>query len=355
MSKIIQKTSPIKTSLIKIDALIDRLDAVKHLAESGYWITTEELCVLLELDTSALQSLNFKEPLYTFAWRNFIFTQIASQDTVRMWSIADQQQRTNRVSIESESKKLQIEVVNDRQTSQAQLQSQSDLQSQAHRNGQAQITIPTATTTISHPIVNTPPTESEIFPSAYALIENFFTAQQLQKLLQYVEEQQSNFTPTSNSANDPNYRRSMVLHSFPEFTQLMMERVRAIMPYILTYLGIESFIPSNVEAQLTLHNDGNYYKIHNDSGSPDTANRVLTYVYYFYREPKPFSGGELLIYDSKVENNFYVAASTYKTIQPKNNSIVFFLSRYMHEVLPVSCPTKAFLDSRFTINGWVRK
>ncbi|MGB8690572.1 MAG: proline hydroxylase, partial [Microcoleus sp.] len=34
---------------------------------------------------------------------------------------------------------------------------------------------------------------------------------------------------------------------------------------------------------------------------------------------------------------------------------VFFLSRYMHEVLPVSCPSKAFADSRFTINGWVRR
>jgi Rps23 Pro-64 3,4-dihydroxylase Tpa1-like proline 4-hydroxylase len=27
----------------------------------------------------------------------------------------------------------------------------------------------------------------------------------------------------------------------------------------------------------------------------------------------------------------------------------------MHEVLRVSCPSKAFADSRFTINGWVRK
>jgi Rps23 Pro-64 3,4-dihydroxylase Tpa1-like proline 4-hydroxylase len=27
----------------------------------------------------------------------------------------------------------------------------------------------------------------------------------------------------------------------------------------------------------------------------------------------------------------------------------------MHEVLRVSCPSQAFADSRFTINGWVRK
>lgn len=34
--------------------------------------------------------------------------------------------------------------------------------------------------------------------------------------------------------------------------------------------------------------------------------------------------------------------------------IIFFLSRYMHEVLPVKCPSRNFADSRFTINGWIR-
>jgi Rps23 Pro-64 3,4-dihydroxylase Tpa1-like proline 4-hydroxylase len=63
----------------------------------------------------------------------------------------------------------------------------------------------------------------------------------------------------------------------------------------------------------------------------------------------------LLIYDSKIENNFYVNADSYQAVEPRNNSIVFFLSRYLHEVLPVSCPSKAFADSRFTINGWVRR
>lgn len=95
--------------------------------------------------------------------------------------------------------------------------------------------------------------------------------------------------------------------------------------------------------------------MHNDNGSSETQNRELTYVYYFYREPKPFSGGELLLYDSKIENNYYVQADSFKTVEPRNNSIVFFPSRYLHEVKLVSCPSKAFADSRFTINGWIRR
>ena len=53
--------------------------------------------------------------------------------------------------------------------------------------------------------------------------------------------------------------------------------------------------------QLTAHNDGCYYKIHNDAGSEKTANREISYVYYFYQEPKAFSGGELKIYDTELK------------------------------------------------------
>jgi SM-20-related protein len=199
------------------------------------------------------------------------------------------------------------------------------------------------------------PQLTEILPSQCLQIDNFFTDAQHQRLLEYVQQNESDFVSTSTSTNDADYRRSMVLYSFPEFMDLTAERIQELMPDVIDKLGLPSFTVSQIESQLTLHNDGNYYKIHNDNGSPDTATRELTYVYYFYREPKAFSGGELLIYDSKVENNFYVGADSFQTVEPRNNSIVFFLSRFMHEVLPVSCPTKAFADSRFTINGWVRR
>ncbi len=191
--------------------------------------------------------------------------------------------------------------------------------------------------------------------SRYAQIDNFLTPAEKNKLIKYVLAKESQFVTTSTSTNADDYRRSMVLHSFPEFSELMVNRIKGILPDVLRKLNIPAFPLGDIEAQLTMHNDNNFYKLHNDSGSPDTASRFFTYVYYFNREPKAFSGGELLIYDSKVENNFYVADETFRTVEPRNNSIVFFLSRYMHEVLRVSCPSKAFADSRFTINGWVRK
>jgi SM-20-related protein len=196
---------------------------------------------------------------------------------------------------------------------------------------------------------------AEILPSYYLQINNFLSSEEYEDLLKYVIDKQGDFVPTSTSSDETDYRKSMVLYSFPEFEDIFINRLQQILPDIIQKLCESVFDVGKIEAQITSHNDGNYYMIHNDNGSPDTYSRELTFVYYFYQEPKQFSGGELLIYDSKIENNFYVNAETFKTVEPLNNSIVFFLSRYLHEVKPVICPSQAFTDSRFTINGWIHR
>jgi hypothetical protein len=40
-------------------------------------------------------------------------------------------------------------------------------------------------------------------------------------------------------------------------------------------------------------------------------------------------------------------------VEPEHNSAVFFPSHLNHEVLPVTCRSKAFEDSRFAINVWI--
>lgn len=199
------------------------------------------------------------------------------------------------------------------------------------------------------------PLSIDILNSNYIQVDNFLSPKEYERLIKYVLEKESDFVTTSTSTKENNYRHSMVLYSFPEFAELIVNRIQQIIIDVISKLDISSFAISQIESQLTSHNDGNYYKMHNDNGSPETATRELTYVYYFNKQPKSFSGGELLIYDSKIENNVYVNAETFKTVEPRNNSIIFFLSRYMHEVLPVNCPSQAFADSRFTINGWIRR
>jgi SM-20-related protein len=206
-----------------------------------------------------------------------------------------------------------------------------------------------------HPTSSSSSATHDPLVSNFVQLEHFLTPAEHSRLLEYVFSHQADFVSTKTATGADNYRQSVVLYNFPEFAELIHQRIRAILPDVLDKLRLPPFAIGQIEAQLTGHNDGNFYKVHNDNGSPDTATRELTYVYYFHREPKAFSGGELVIYDSKIQNAYYVQAETYRTVEPINNSIVFFLSRYMHEVLPIRCPSRDFSDSRFTINGWVRR
>ncbi|AFY71569.1 Prolyl 4-hydroxylase alpha subunit [Thalassoporum mexicanum PCC 7367] len=380
-----------KPNLSQIEGLVKNLDLVKHIAESGYWVSTKELCALFDLTIATATSLDTKALMYKFAWRNFVCTHVGRQNNTVFWQITSQSAEVldgsdgvigqPRTSDQIAVTTPDPEMLRQRPDFQVVLPpppkptAKPDLVIAAanmpdHKH--AQIAPPAIVTNQSpaQPKIQAEPqkepkkeqqlraqsdSDDGVLPSYYALIDNFLPQPQLDRLLAYVAEKQDQFQPTTNSAKDPGYRKSLILYNFPEFSGLIRDRIRQIMPGVLNFLRIPTFEIANIEAQLTMHGDGNFYKIHNDNGSPETASRVLTYVYYFFNQPKVFQGGDLLIYDSKVENGYYVAAKSHKQIQPRSNSIVFFLSRYLHEVLPVSCSSRKFIDGRFTINGWIHK
>jgi hypothetical protein len=96
--------------------------------------------------------------------------------------------------------------------------------------------------------------------------------------------------------------------------------------------------------------------VHQDNSSVEPVDitlREISYVYYFHSEPKAFTGGQLKLYNS--ENGAVQSSKkrTAKTITPRQNTLVLFPSSYDHEVLPVRCPSRKFVNSRFTVNGWI--
>lgn len=205
-----------------------------------------------------------------------------------------------------------------------------------------------------------PPTiivKSDFLPAEYAEIKHFLSPEENQKAIEEAISKRDQYIESTTTTKADKYRQSYVLFAqyFPELSALIQSKILAALPEVLTRLKFRPFEISEIEVQLTAHNDGCYYKIHNDAGSEKTATRELTYVYYFYQEPKTFSGGELRIYDTEIKGGGVITHQNYKTITPANNSIVFFNSRCRHEVMPVICPSKAFEHSRFTVNGWIRK
>lgn len=194
-----------------------------------------------------------------------------------------------------------------------------------------------------------------IAKSRYLLLENFLDPARHAELLGFVAAHEREFAAATVSTKDADYRHSLVLHEFPQFAKIFRDRVNALTPRLAAEFGINQFPFGDIECQLTAHNDGDYFRLHNDNGSPDTLERAISYVFYFYNEPKAFSGGEFRLYDSRIANGRYECGDPAADIEPKNNCILFFPSHCHHEVLPVRCPSKRFVDSRFTINGWVRR
>ena len=75
----------------------------------------------------------------------------------------------------------------------------------------------------------------------------------------------------------------------------------------------------------------------------------------FTLKPKAFTDGELKLYGTEMFGNKFIKKDNSKIVEPRNNSIVFFNSRCKHEVMPIECASQKFEDSRFTLNGWLRR
>jgi len=194
------------------------------------------------------------------------------------------------------------------------------------------------------------------------VLDEFLAPQELDELISFALEHEAEFQSSEviSPSGDPgvidyDHRRSRVLMDLGKHEALMLERIRGVLPRVLDQLGIEEFPVTHAEAQITASNDGDFFGAHSDDAQERIASRRITFVYFFHREPRPFEGGELRRHDSRSRREPYISAGTYQTIVPQQNQIVFFPCSVLHEITPVKCPSRAFADSRFTLNGWLHK
>jgi len=203
-------------------------------------------------------------------------------------------------------------------------------------------TVPGSGTLVRHPIVQ---------------IDDFLTDAELARLMEVTLWAEPRFKPSplSSYRADPDHRQSLMIAAPYKVSELMLGKIRAIMPEVMEQLRIGAFTVGKIDCQITANVDGSYFKAHTDAGHDGPIKRVLTYVYYFNRDPKGFTGGELRIYDDELRNGKFVATESFQIVEPRNNSIVFFNAALMHEIMPVVVPSKQFSDARFTVNGWVER
>jgi hypothetical protein len=126
-------------------------------------------------------------------------------------------------------------------------------------------------------------------------------------------------------------------------------------------LRLPAFSITELELQATAYLDGGFFRPHRDIG-PDNTRRV-TWVYYLQHEPRAFTGGDLLLYDTDVERSHepgsapsgapLFATGQFTRLLPRDNQLVLFASEFFHEVTETACASARFEDGRFTLHGWL--
>lgn len=128
-------------------------------------------------------------------------------------------------------------------------------------------------------------------------------------------------------------------------------KLRGVLPEVLARLRMKDLDASRIDLQVTAHLCGGFFTAHTDDANE--RRRKLSYVCYFHRHPRPFTGGDLLLYDAGGHGrDAGERPGAFSRIGPLLDSIVFFPSGCWHEVTPVTCGDD-FGDGRFTVNGWV--
>ncbi len=192
---------------------------------------------------------------------------------------------------------------------------------------------------------------------SYVRIEGFLTPAENEQILKYAVEHGDQFEAASVTTNDPDYRIARVLHRIDEskWRNIVVNRLKVHLPHILKSLNLSEFPIQKIEIQLTASNDGDYFKVHSDSGNGEEGTRHLTFVYYLHRERKRFNGGELLLYSDNQSDADAGHSHPAEVIEPTNNVLVAFPSWTKHEVAVVRSASGEFADSKFTVNGWLHK
>lgn len=207
-----------------------------------------------------------------------------------------------------------------------------------------------------------PPEPARFYPCKYIRLDDFLPTEVNQAILENALACQEQFISSKNySKNDTEaeslkFRRSLRLDFayFQVHGSLVREKIAAVAPQIFAKLGIETFDIQIFEIEMIASYDGCYFTAHTDNAYPQTAFRQVSCVYYFHKDPKPYRGGELRIYDTqRIKSNPPLIQGAFEEVEPINNSMVFFPSSCLHEILPVFSPTQSFADSRFTINTWL--
>jgi hypothetical protein len=196
------------------------------------------------------------------------------------------------------------------------------------------------------------------YPAPVIIVDDFIGRVGAEQLFHYAIAHESDFLPSKVAVGhggivDESRRVSRVNHDVGPLMPLIEPAIRKAVDEAVPGLGLVNVDSYLLEYELSWCGNGGFFKTHADTLYRDrlTNPRVITVVYYFYKEPRAFTGGQLCLYGLGAD----AAGSPRQEVEPRLDRAVFFPSWFPHEVLPVHSGSDLFADGRFAITCWVRR
>lgn len=189
----------------------------------------------------------------------------------------------------------------------------------------------------------------------YRIDDAFLSPAERVTLLDWTLDNEARFTAAALGGGqvDPAVRQASSLRDLGTMGPVFRQRILDAVPDLIRELRVTGFAPSDIELELVAHGDGAHFVFHADtytgSATGQRGDRMLSAVYYFHREPREFSGGQLRMHRFGAQEG----DDGFIDIEPLQNRLVVFPSWAPHEVRAVSVPSRAFAASRFAVNCWV--
>ncbi|MBS0248502.1 MAG: 2OG-Fe(II) oxygenase [Proteobacteria bacterium] len=197
----------------------------------------------------------------------------------------------------------------------------------------------------------------------HVIFRDVLGAKAVAGLLAHVAATEADFKPrevldreTGHRSIDVNRRRSVWNRDLGGFAAPIAAKVRKIIAPTFDRLQLSDVVPEPKGLEINAYGDGSQFGAHVDNINQVAKLRMLSCVYYFSMTPRRFSGGELRIYPlPTLSAGDSDGSPAFIDIVPEPDTMVVFLSWLRHEVRPVSVPSKAWIDSRFTVNCWLHR
>lgn len=201
-------------------------------------------------------------------------------------------------------------------------------------------------------------------PAPFVLVPNFLPIEMRDVLHASIVANLGGFQPAQTVGGlNREYRRTKLMprgfaHVGEQIKRTFYERLQASWTSARASMRVPEFEPILSEATALLYGDGDFFRVHRDTGPNNT--RRVTFVYTMHGMPRRFAGGDLLLYDTffwpdqkNLPSWIPRYAETWTRLAPEDNRLVFFPSEFYHEVTEVLGAGDDPMYARVAINGWL--